>query len=448
MAAQPVISIVGRANVGKSTLYNRLTRSRDAIVDDLSGVTRDRLVGKGALGGRSFWVVDTGGYENGGASELESAIRKQFDLAVEGSDAVILVVDGREGPAAGDTEIADRLRRAEVPVYVAVNKSEGRERELATAEFYRLGIGTALYAISATHGSGVGEMMEDILDAILSDRAPQGNSVEVDCPRVAVLGKPNAGKSTLVNKLIGEDRMIVSDAAGTTRDSVGTRLTFGGRDYTLLDTAGIRRKSRISEKLERISIVKALHTMEHAHVIILVVDARLGITDQDARLAGLVQQAGRGMVLVINKWDGLEAHQKTLVRRSMARGLPFLDHVPVLFVSAKYGSGLDRVMPAVQRVYDSAMADLGTAKLNDILRRAAESQPPPRVGRRQIKLKYAHQGGKNPPTVVIHGTLLDKMPESYKRYLANRIGRELGLTGTRVNLWFRTTQNPFAGARS
>lgn len=447
MASPPVISIVGRANVGKSTLYNRLTRSRNAIVDDYPGVTRDRMVGKGVLGERSYWVIDTGGYEHSVASALQGAIQQQFELAVEESDAIILVVDGREGLITGDEEIVGRLRASEVPVYIAVNKCEGLEDELATAEFYSLGIGEALYAVSAQHGTGIREMMEDILPGLNKGSAGALGD-EIDCPRVAILGKPNAGKSTLVNKLLGKDRMIVSDIAGTTRDSVGTRFTSDGREYYLIDTAGVRRRSRVGEKLERISVVKALQTMARADVIVLLIDARIGVTEQDARLAGLIREAGRAMVVVVNKWDGLETYRKNLVRRSLAKELLFLESVPTIFVSAKYGSRIDRIMPAVQRVYDSAMANLGTAKLNMALRRAVEAQPPPRVGHRQIKLKYAHQGGKNPPTVVIHGNLLHKVPESYKRYLASRIGKEFDLTGTRVNLWFKTSVNPYARGSS
>lgn len=447
MAVQPVISIIGRANVGKSTLYNRLTRSRDAIVDDYPGVTRDRLVGRGVVGNRACWIIDTGGYERGAASALEDGVLQQFQIAVEESDAIILVVDGREGLSTGDVEIVEQLRGYEIPVYIAVNKCEGMEEGMAAAEFYSLGIAETLFEISATHGSGLHEMMESILPESEPGVA-EDTAAEADSPRVAIFGKPNAGKSTLVNKLVGQDRMIVSNVAGTTRDSVGTHFTSGGRDYYLIDTPGVRRRARVSEKLERLSIVKALQTMEHAHVIILVIDARIGITDQDARLAGLIREAGRSMVLVVNKWDRLEAHRKTRVRRGLETELPFLDTVPVLFISALYGSGVDLIMPAVQRVYESAMANLGTARLNSVLRRAVEAQPPPRVGQQQIKLKYAHQGGKNPPTVVIHGNLLNKVPESYKRYLASRISREFGLTGTRVDLWFKTSSNPYARGSS
>ncbi|MDA9982090.1 ribosome biogenesis GTPase Der [Gammaproteobacteria bacterium] len=442
MNPQPVISIVGRANVGKSTLYNRLTGSRDAIVDDLPGVTRDRMVGKGVLGDTAYWIVDTGGYEHQDASVMQVLMHQQFLLAVEDSDAIILVVDGRAGLSIADEELANVLRSLTVPLYVAVNKSEGVEPDVASAEFHRLGIGAEMFAVSAKKGNGIKNMMDVILKTAAQGWVKESDE-EADRPKVAILGKPNVGKSTLVNRLLGENRMIVSDIAGTTRDSVATPYSREGREYYLIDTAGVRRKSRVSEKIEKISIVKTLQTLQRAHVIILVIDAKIGITEQDASLAGLVREHGRSMVLAVNKWDGLDSHQKDKIRRGLQRELPFLDSVTVLFISAKHGSGVGRIIPAVDRAYDSAMADLGTAKLNVLLRRAVEAQPPPRVGRNQIKLKYAHQGGKNPPTVVIHGNLLNKVPESYKRYLANSISKGFKLTGTRVNLWFKTSNNPY-----
>lgn len=442
MDPQPVISIVGRANVGKSTLYNRLTRSRDAIVDDFPGVTRDRMVGKGVLGNTAYWIVDTGGYEHQDASAMQTLMQQQFLMAVEDSDAIILVVDGRAGLNISDEELVNVLRSLTVPLYVAVNKSEGLDPDVATAEFHQLGIGAELFAVSAKQGNGIKVMMDAVLK-FAAEGCVEECDADADRPKVAILGKPNVGKSTLVNRLLGENRMIVSDIAGTTRDSVATPYSREGRAYYLIDTAGVRRKSRVSEKIEKISIVKTLQTLQRAQVIILVVDAKIGITEQDASLAGLVREHGRSMVLAVNKWDGLEPHHKDKVRRGLRRGLPFLDSVPVLFISAKHGSGVGRIIPAVDRAYDSAMADLGTAKLNVLLRRAVEAQPPPRVGHNQIKLKYAHQGGKNPPTVVIHGNLLHKVPESYKRYLASSISKGFKLTGTRVNLWFRTSSNPY-----
>ena len=444
---KPVITIVGRANVGKSTLYNRLTRSRDAIVDDLAGVTRDRLVGHGYLGDSPYWVVDTGGYEQTGESGLELLVQRQFQMAIEESDAVIFVVDNRAGLTAGDEEIAVVLRGSKVPVFVAVNKSEGIDPDIAVSEFHRLGIGEAIVAISATRGAGIRHLIDLIL-AKVAGKEETESKIETDTPRIAVLGRPNVGKSTLVNRLLGEERMIVCDKAGTTRDSVHIPFLFKGNRYALIDTAGIKRRARVIEKIDRISVVKTLQALERAHVVILLVDAREGITDQDATLAGLIREHGRSMVLAVNKWDGLEQHEKDRIRRGIKRELPFLDAVPVLFISAKHGSGMGGVMPAVQRAYESAMANLGTAKLNVLLRRAVEAQPPPRVGRQEVKLKYAHQGGKNPPTVVIHGNLIHKVPDSYKRYLASSISKGFKLTGTRVDLAFRTSKNPYNRSNS
>ena len=444
---KPVISIVGRANVGKSTLYNRLTRSRGAIVDDLAGVTRDRLVGHGHLGDSPYWVVDTGGYEQTGESGLELLVQRQFQIAIEESDAVIFVVDNRAGLTVGDEEIAEVLRGSNVPILVAVNKSEGVDPDIAPAEFHRLGIGESIVAISADRGTGVQHLIDLVLTRVASKEETE-LQLEPDAPRIAVLGKPNVGKSTLVNRLLGEERMIVCDQAGTTRDSVYIPFLFEGNRFALIDTAGVKRKARVTEKLERVSVVKTLQTLERAHVVILLVDAREGVTDQDATLAGLVRQHGRSMVLAVNKWDGLDQHEKDRVRRGLRRELPFLDSVSVLFISAKHGSGVGGVMPAVQKAYESAMANLGTAKLNVVLRRAVEAQPPPRVGRQKVKLKYAHQGGKNPPTVVIHGNLLHKVPDSYKRYLASSISKGFKLTGTRVNLAFRTSRNPYNRSHS
>ncbi|MDJ0955563.1 MAG: ribosome biogenesis GTPase Der [Arenicellales bacterium] len=444
---KPVISIVGRSNVGKSTLYNRLTQSRDAIVDDLAGVTRDRLVGHGHLGDYPYWVVDTGGYEQTGESGLELLVQRQFQIAIDESDAVIFVVDYRVGLTVGDEEIAKVLRGSNVPIFVAVNKSEGIDSEIAAAEFHQLGIGESIVAISADRGTGVRNLIDLVLEKVAGKQEVE-TQLEPDTPRIAVLGKPNVGKSTLVNRLLGEERMIVCDQAGTTRDSVYIPFMFDGSRYALIDTAGVKRRARVTEKLERISVVKTLQTLEQAHVVILLVDAREGITDQDASLAGLIRQHGRSMVLAVNKWDGLDQHEKDRVRRGIKRELPFLDSVSILFISARHGSGVGGVMPAVQKAYESAMASLGTAKLNVVLRRAVEAQPPPRVGRQAVKLKYAHQGGRNPPTVVIHGNLLHKVPDSYKRYLASSISKGFKLTGTRVDLSFRTSKNPYNRSHS
>ncbi len=438
---RPVISIVGRPNVGKSTLYNRLTRSRDALVDDRPGVTRDRMVGLGRVGGTPCWVIDTGGLESEGGS-LQQMLRRQVDVAVQGSDAVLFMLDGRSGPSPDDIEIAGYLRRCGVPVFPVVNKTEGLAPELGTAEFHALGLSNPPTAVSARQGAGINMLMEHILDTV----SATGAAAEVDrsAPHVGVVGRPNVGKSTLVNRLLGEERVLVCDEPGTTRDSIRIPFRHAGRDYVLVDTAGVRRRSRIQDKLEQFSVARTLQTIEQVDVVVFVLDAQAGVSDQDARLAGLVRDGGRSMVLVVNKWDGLTNEQRQRVRRELDRKLPFLDDVDRLFVSAKFGSGLGHLVPALARAYSSAMADLGTGRLNAVLQQAVAAQPPPLAGRRRSKLKYAHQGGKNPPQVVIHGNLLDKIPESYRRYLSRRVARAFGLTGAPVRIVFKSGENPYA----
>ena len=438
---RPVISIVGRPNVGKSTLYNRLTRSRDALVDDRPGVTRDRMVGLGRVGGAPYWIIDTGGLENE-AGSLQEMLRRQVDAAVQGSDAVIFMLDGRTGPSADDVEIASYLRRCGVPVFPVVNKTEGLGAGLGTAEFHGLGLPESPTAVSARHGDGIHSLMESILSTVAAS-GPE-DDVERSSPHVGIVGRPNVGKSTLVNRLLGEERVVVYDEPGTTRDSIRIPFRHADRDYVLVDTAGVRRRSRIQDKLEQFSVARTLQTIEQVDVVVFVLDAQAGISDQDARLAGLVRDSGRSMVLVINKWDGLEDERRNRVRRDLDRKLPFLEDVDRLFVSAKYGSGLGGLVPAVARAYRSAMADLGTGRLNAVLQRAVEAQPPPMAGRRRSKLKYAHQGGKNPPQVIIHGNLLEKVPESYRRYLSRRVARAFGLTGAPVRIVFKSGENPYA----
>ncbi len=440
---KPVIAIVGRPNVGKSTLYNRLTRSRDAIVHDRPGVTRDRLYGIGRVGNRTYWAVDTGGLERS-ADRLQDLLTAQVDAAIEDSDAVLFVVDARTGPNPSDREIAARLRERSRNVLLAVNKAEGLSPEVAVAEFHELGLGTP-YAISAQHGDGVRDMINALLEGVevVQSRAEPPPGV----PHMTVVGRPNVGKSTLVNALLGEPRVVVFDSPGTTRDSVSIPLHYRGRDYVLVDTAGVRRRSRVTEPLEQFAILRTLRALERTHVVLFMLDAQSGVTDQDAKLAGTVLDSGRAMVLLVNKWDGLEDRQRTEVRRVIRRKLLFLDGIQTLFISAKYGSGLADVVPAVQRAYDSAMATLGTADLNTALRRAVQEVPPPMVGARRIKLKYAHQGGKNPPRVVIHGTLVDKLPDSYRRFLAKRFRKTFNLTGARVDIALRAGANPYVDKR-
>ncbi len=435
---RPVIAIVGRPNVGKSTLYNRLTRSRDALVDDQPGVTRDRLIGVGRAGDQSYWVIDTGGITADDGA-LQRLLQEQISLAMAEADAIIFTVDGRDGPNAMDREIAARLRVQRAPLYVAVNKTEGIDTDLAISEFFALGLGKP-YAISARTGSGIKRLVDTIIDQI-----PGTGSDEVlpKIPHFAIMGRPNVGKSTLANVLLGETRMLVFDEPGTTRDSVKVPFQFEGKDYMLVDTAGLRRRSRIVERLEQFSAIKALRTLEQVHVVVFVLDAQHGVVEQDARLAGLVWSSGRSMVMVVNKWDHLDTEQRRRVRLDLTRKLSFLDAIEPLFVSAKYGGGIGTVMPAIGAAYDSAMASLATPQLNLVLHEATTSVPPPMVGNRRIRLKYAHQGGRNPPLVVVHGNLTGKVPDSYVRYLSKRIRQHFKLVGTPIKIALKGAQNPY-----
>lgn len=443
---KPIVTIVGRPNVGKSTLYNRLTRSRDALVDDNPGVTRDRMVGVGYMGARSFWVVDTGGLDADDPT-FAPLLEEQVEHALTESDAVIFLVDGRSGPTASDEEIAARLRRWSGPVFLAVNKLEGMTGDVAVAEFFSLGLASTPFPVSATQGDGVRVLIEHVLEAcsISTTSADAEETTAEPGAHFAVIGRPNVGKSTLVNRVLGEKRMIVADHPGTTRDTVRIPFRREQVDYVLVDTPGVRRRAKIDERLERVSVLKSLQTLEAVQVVVLVVDAQSGISEQDARLAGLAEAAGRAMVIVVNKWDGLEPHQRQRVRLDVERRLPMADWAPVIYTSATFGSGVGDLLPAVQRVYQATTAELGTARLNQTLRAAQEHRPPPLVGGQRIKLKYAHQGGRNPPQVVIHGNLVTKVPDSYRRYLANRIRQDFDLVGTPVQISFRSGVNPYAG---
>jgi len=443
----PVIAIVGRPNVGKSTLFNRLTHSRDALVDDQPGVTRDRISGSARHASRRFHVIDTGGLEQQASDELALRSREQVSAAVRDSDAVVFLTDARDGVTAGDHAIAQWLRRLDANIYLAVNKTEGRSTEMMVAELHELGAGGGtLFGISAKQGKGVA----DLLDAVLSACPPadDAGTAEKEGPlNVGVVGRPNVGKSTLVNRLLGDERLLVLDEPGTTRDRVKIAWRYAGESYCLVDTAGVRRRSRVHERIEKYSIVKTLATIEEAHVVVLVLDARQGVAEQDARLAGMIRDSGRAMVLAINKWDGLENAEKSQVRRGLRRKLPFIDDVAVLYISARHGTNVGLLMPAIKKAAASAMAVLNTPRLNRVLQRAVEHQSPPMVGQRHIKLKYAHQGGSNPPTVIVHGNLVDRIPASYRRYLCNQIRREFGLQGTPLELIMKTADNPYSARR-
>jgi GTP-binding protein len=436
---KPVIAIVGRPNVGKSTLFNRLTRSRDAIVHDLPGVTRDRHYGEGRQGERAFIAIDTGGFEPG-AEGVYVEMARQAEQAIAEADAVILVVDTRVGPTPADRAIAEKLRRLATPRYLAVNKSEGMQSDTAVAEFHELGIGHPA-AISAAHGEGVRELMDLVLEKFSPDRDDE--APDVGHPRVAIVGRPNVGKSTLVNALVGEERVIAFDQPGTTRDPIEVPFERSGRRYTLIDTAGVRRRGKTGTPVEFFSIVKALQAIEAANVAILLVDASEGITEQDAHVAGYILERGRAMVLALNKWDAADKEARERAKTEVAWKLGFLDFAESLEISAKQGKGLPLLMRAVDGAYAAAMARMPTPKLTRAVAAAVERQAPPKRGQFRPKLRYAHQGGINPPRIIIHGSALDHVPQSYKRYLEGFLRNAFKLQGTPMRVEFRTGRNPY-----
>jgi len=438
---KPTIVIVGRPNVGKSTLFNRLTRTREALVADLPGLTRDRHYGDGRLGDRPYFVVDTGGLEPVAKEGLLGEMAKQTSLALAEADAILFLVDGRDGVAPQDRRIAIELRKLGARVWLTVNKAEGLDPSIVTAEFHELALGTP-HAISAAHGDGVRPLLEAVLADFPSAPEPDEPSAD-DAPRVAVIGRPNVGKSTLVNRLIGEERMIVYDEPGTTRDAIEVPFERNGRRYVLVDTAGVRRRGRVFESVEKFSVVKTMQAIDRAHVVILVVDASEGIADQDAHLAGYVVEQGRALVVAANKWDGLDAMARDHAKRTLERKLGFLGFARVHFVSALNGVGMSALLRSVDEAYRAAMAKLPTPRLTRTLIDAVARQPPPRAGLSRPKPRYAHQGGRNPPVIVVHGTALGAVPATYRRYLEGVFRQRFGLTGTPLRIEFRTGRNPY-----
>ena len=437
---KPTLVIVGRPNVGKSTLFNRLTRTRDALVADVPGLTRDRHYGAGRLGGRPYLVVDTGGLEPE-AQGVFVEMAKQARTAIAEADVVVLVTDAREGLTAQDRAIAEELRRSGRRVLVAVNKAEGMNPEIATVEFHELGLG-APRAISAEHGEGV----IDLVDAALADFPAEEEREEADgAVRIAVVGRPNAGKSTLVNALVGEERVVTFDQPGTTRDAIDVEFAVKGRRYVLVDTAGLRRRGRVFESVEKFSVVKTLQAIDRANVAILVLDAQSEISDQDAHIAGFILERGRAVVVAVNKWDGLDGYARDMAKRAIARKLRFLSFAHFHYISAREGRGVARVLASVDSAYRAAMAKLPTPRLTRALLAAVEKQAPPRSGLSRPKLRYAHQGGRNPPIVVVHGTALASVPESYRRYLEADFRKVFGLEGTPLRIEFKSGRNPFVG---
>ena len=441
----PVIALIGRPNVGKSTLFNRLTRSRDALVADYPGLTRDRKYGFGKLGPIPYLVIDTGGVA-GGEEGIDEAMVGQTVKALEEADAAIILVDGRSGLTAADEHVAQLARKHAKKTWLAVNKAEGLEVALASGEFYGLGLGEPV-AISAEHGDRVSALMDEVLAEFEPDSTAPEADDEHDL-RIAIVGRPNVGKSTLANRLLGEDRLVVYDQPGTTRDSVEVPFERNDRKYLLIDTAGIRRRARVSEAIEKFSIVKALQAIEQAHVVIGVIDAKEGVTEQDVSLLGLVVERGRALVVVTNKWDGLSAEQRKQVRDDLERRLPFLDFAERITISALHGTAVGDLLPAIERAYRAATSDLSTTALTRELEAAVMAHPPPMVRGRRIRLRYAHQGGRNPPVIVIHGNQTERLPEAYRRYLVNRFRKAFKLKGTPVRLAFKTGENPYQGKRN
>jgi len=436
----PIIVIVGRPNVGKSTLFNRLTRSRDAIVHDQPGITRDRHYGRGRVGLKPYLVVDTGGFEPVAADGIFHEMARQTRQAVDEADAVLFVVDGRAGLTPQDETIADEMRKTGRRIWVVVNKSEGLPPAEAAAEFHALGLGDPL-PISAAHG----ESVTDLIDLVLADLPGGEEEGEPDShARIAIVGRPNVGKSTLVNALLGEERMIVFDQPGTTRDSIYVDFQSAGRPYTLIDTAGVRRRGRVSEAAEKFSVVKTMQAVADANVVVLLLDATQEISEQDAHIAGFIVEAGRALVVAVNKWEAIDVSEREFLKRTLARKLNFLSFARLHFISAREGQGIGGVMKSVDAAYAAAMAKLPTPRLTRALQAAVTQQQPPRAGYGRPKLRYAHQGGSNPPRIIVHGTALEHVPDSYRRYLERFMREAFKLQGTPLKVEFRSGRNPYA----
>jgi GTP-binding protein len=434
----PVIAIVGRPNVGKSTLFNALTGTRDAIVADVPGVTRDRQYGFGRTGSHAYVVIDTGGLIENPVG-VEAQMRVQTERAVEEADRLVLLADARAGLTTQDMFVARELHRAGKPVFLAINKAEGLDAGVAGADFHALGLGPA-FAISASHDQGCDELIEHVLAGVESK--PEETNFP-DAIRVAVIGRPNVGKSTLVNRLLGDERVIANEAPGTTRDSILVPFRRDDRDFVLIDTAGVRRRSKVEDLVERVSVAKTLQAIEDAHVVILVLDAHDSIAEQDASVLGLALERGRALIIAVNKWDRIEDDQREQIRRQLDLKLDFVQFAPKLFISARHGTGVGELVRATIRAYDAAFRDMTTPHLTRALEKALEAHQPPLVRGRRIKLRYAHQGGKNPPRIIVHGNQTTSVPEAYRRYLANVFRKTFDLFATPVAVEFRTDENPY-----
>lgn len=439
----PTIVLVGRPNVGKSTLFNRLTKSRDALVADLPGLTRDRHYGRGIGASKPYLVIDTGGFEPTAESGILKEMARQTLLAIDEADVVIFLVDGRAGITPQEYIIADKLRRAQRPVLLAVNKTEGMQKAVVSADFHELGLGEPL-SISSAHGEGVKDLIELALENFPEPQEDEEVKNNNRVPRVAIVGRPNVGKSTLVNALLGEERVIAFDEPGTTRDSIEIDLEKNGKHYIIIDTAGVRKRGRVFESIEKFSVVKTMQAIEDANVAILVVDAQEGITEQDAHVAAYILDAGRALVVAINKWDGLKDDERDWIKKEIDRKLQFLDFAKFHYISALRKKGLPELFTSVDGAFKAAFAKLATPQLTRVLIDAiAQHQPPVSKGIRP-KLRYAHQGGMNPPIVVIHGNHVDGVKDSYKRFLEGVFRKTFQLIGTPLRVQFKQGDNPFA----
>jgi len=454
----PVVALVGRPNVGKSTLFNRLTRTRDALVADFPGLTRDRKYGQAKYEGLQFIVVDTGGI-SGNEQGIDMAMAEQSLLAIVEADLVLFLVDARSGLTSADIGIANHLRKQEKPVYVVANKVDGIDGDSESADFYTLGLGN-VNQIAAAHGRGISHLLSLVLDPLENDfpdmRIPEEetNPEELDADaqleklqnlpiKLALVGKPNVGKSTLTNRILGEERVVVYDEPGTTRDSIFIPMERDGREYVLIDTAGVRKRKKISEAVEKFSIVKTLQAIEEANVVLLVIDAQEGLTDQDLSLLGFVLNAGRSLVVAVNKWDGLKNDLKEEIKREMDRRLGFIDFARIHFISALHGTGVGNLFASVQEAYQSATKRINTAMLTRIMEMAQADHQPPMVRGRRVKMKYAHAGGYNPPLIVVHGNQVNDLPDAYKKYMINYFRKSLKIMGTPIKVEFREGANPY-----
>ncbi len=437
---KPTIVIVGRPNVGKSTLFNRLTKTRDALVADFPGLTRDRHYGHGKIGTKPYLVVDTGGFEPVAKEGIFHEMAKQTLQAVDEADVIVFLVDARDGLTAQDKLIADKLRKTGRPLFLAVNKSEGMQRAVITAEFFELGLGVPL-AISSAHGEGVRELVE----LMLEDFPEEEDEEKEKHPKIALVGRPNAGKSTLVNRILGEDRVIAFDQPGTTRDSIYIDFERNDKRYTIIDTAGVRRRGKVFEAVEKFSVIKTLQAVEDANVVVLVLDAHEEISEQDAHIAGFIVESGRALVVAVNKWDGLDQYQRETIKSAIDRRLGFLDFAKFHYISALQGTGIAEIFKSIDTAYAAAMCKMPTPRLTRILIDATTQHQTPKVGAFRAKMRYAHQGGSNPPLIIVHGSAVDKVPASYKRYLERIFREAFELQGTPLRVQFKQGANPFEG---